>query len=398
MPETYTGVAPTEDNQPHKLVVRQKYTQKCTNQASEHFKNFNQIVLREKSRLIKSDGTVIKFNEDDSFEVFYPNGTIYRKVIETIEESDFETLETNENKGKNKKKDTIKSDEMPIPHVETHTVIKYLVTTQSGNEYLINKDDNNSFKLEKFYRNIKSTDSQTNEVLITREDNLRIVNRPDGSSLVDFSDGTRITSFYIENEAHSKEKYVKIECPGYATTIFNTKTSECTLAIGNSGTIVCCDPAKINYSVMHGNGEILDVNKDSSVYVTIKNGTQLVKNKFCFRQDSDVILEHEDEMGNKFKVNKIGKNSIFNVNSKSETKPVKVYNKHSPRFFIIHKDSSGTELLRTEDVSEYLADVEIDPMTAIIRDNVQGYPNIMGTTVLRPLRSNYYNFIINIIC
>lgn len=54
---------------------------------------------------------------------------------------------------------------------------------------------------------------------------------------------------------------------------------------------------------------------------------------------------------------------------------------------MIHKDSSGTELLRQEDVSDYLAEVEVDPMTAIIRDNIQGYPNIMGTTVLRPLRS-----------
>ncbi|RNA34735.1 sperm-associated antigen 17, partial [Brachionus plicatilis] len=386
LPETYAGVSPVEDNQAHKLVVKQRYAQKCTAKAGEHFKNFNQNVLQEKSRLIKSDGTVIKFYVDDSFEVLYPNGTIYRKVTETIEESDLETLETHENKSKSKKKDTIKSDEIPVPHIETHTVTKYLVTTQSGNEYLINKEDN-SFKLERFYRNIKSNDSQTNEVMVTREDNLRIVNRPDGSSLVDFSDGTRITSFYVEQNGHPKEKYVKIECPGYATTIFNTITSECTLAIGTNGTIVCCDPAKVNYSVMHGNGEIIDVNKDASVYVTIKNGALMAKNKFCFRQDADVILEHEDEMGNRFKVNKSGKNSIFNVNSKGEIKPLKIYNKHSPRFFIIHKDSSGTELLRSEDVSEYLADVEVDPMTAIIRDNVQGYPNIMGTTVLRPLRN-----------
>lgn len=375
------------------MVIKQKYSQKCSDKASEHLKNFNKNILKEKSRLIKSDGTVIKLNVDDSFEVLYPNGTIYRKLIENIEESDLETLDLQQNKNKTKKKDTqTKTDEMAAANFDSYSITKYLVTTQSGNEYLINKDDN-SFKLEKFYRNIKSNDSQTNEVLITREDNLRIVNRPDNSSLVDFTDGTRITTFYIEQEGQSKQKYVKIECPGYATTIFNTKTSECTLAIGNSGTIVCCDPAKVNYTVMHGNGEILDINKDSSVNVTIRNGAQLAKNKFCFRQDSDIILEHEDEMGNLFKVNKSGKNSIYNVNSKSDAKPIRVYNNHSPRFFIIHKDSSGTELLRSEDVSEYLADVEVDPMTAIIRDNVQGYPNIMGTTVLRPIKSNKFIFI-----
>ena len=56
---------------------------------------------------------------------------------------------------------------------------------------------------------------------------------------------------------------------------------------------------------------------------------------------------------------------------------------------MIHKDSSGTELLRYEDINEYMSEVEVDPMTAIIRDDVQGYPNIMGTTVLRPLKSNF---------
>ena len=57
------------------------------------------------------------------------------------------------------------------------------------------------------------------------------------------------------------------------------------------------------------------------------------------------------------------------------------------RFFVIHKDSSGTELLRYDDLSEYFSEVEVDPMSAIIRDSVQGYTGIMGTTILRPLKS-----------
>lgn len=37
-----------------------------------------------------------------------------------------------------------------------------------------------------------------------------------------------------------------------------------------------------------------------------------------------------------------------------------------------------------------MKDADIDPMAAIMRDGVQGYPNIMGTTVLRPLKGNLY--------
>lgn len=101
-------------------------------------------------------------------------------------------------------------------------------------------------------------------------------------------------------------------------------------------------------------------------------------------------MDHEDENGNRFKVNKIGKHFILAINSNKNKNPIKTYNKHSPRFFVIHKDSSGTELLRYEDVNEYLGDVEVDPMTAIIRDNVQGFPNIMGTTILRPLKGESF--------
>ncbi len=115
--------------------------------------------------------------------------------------------------------------------------------------------------------------------------------------------------------------------------------------------------------------------------------TEYTKNKFLFNQNSDTVVEHQDEEGNKFKVNKIGRNYISTVNNNFNQKNlIKTYNRHSPRFFVIHKDSSGTELLRYEDVNEYLSEVEIDPMTAIIRDNVQGYTNIMGTTILRPIR------------
>jgi hypothetical protein len=134
----------------------------------------------------------------------------------------------------------------------------------------------------------------------------------------------------------------------------------------------------------------------------LSSGGQVTRNRFIFNQTSNVVLEHEDESGNKFKVSKIGKNFIMPVNMQGSQSgirpppvvaaaarkgPIKVYDKHAPRFFIIHKDSSGTELLRHEDVGAYLAEVEVDPMTAIIRDNLQGYPNIMGTTVLRPIKS-----------
>src|SRR5690349_19107524 len=69
VPETYAGVAPRRDNEPHRLLVKQKYTAKCDEKAAEYFQHFNVNVLKERSRTIKSDGTVIKFMNDRSIEV-----------------------------------------------------------------------------------------------------------------------------------------------------------------------------------------------------------------------------------------------------------------------------------------------------------------------------------------
>ena len=98
-----------------------------------------------------------------------------------------------------------------------------------------------------------------------------------------------------------------------------------------------------------------------------------------------MIIEHEDESGNRFKVTRAGKNLIMPINQKTRSL-VKNYAKHAPRFLIVHEDSSATELLREEDVINYLTEVEVDPLTAVIRDNIQGYPNVIGSTILRPIK------------
>lgn len=71
LPEQYSGVAAEVDDEPHRLLVKQSYIVKCNEKSTEHFKNFNPHVLKEKSRTIKSDGTVIKYMNDNTIEVKY---------------------------------------------------------------------------------------------------------------------------------------------------------------------------------------------------------------------------------------------------------------------------------------------------------------------------------------
>jgi hypothetical protein len=109
-----------------------------------------------------------------------------------------------------------------------------------------------------------------------------MIYRPDGSTLAEFEDGTRITMFYVYGEINSAvssssnksgsnnsdqfkpEKYVKIECPSFATTIFNARTSECSLAFGN-GSLVSCDPKRNSYTIIHHTGDLIDIGQSGIV-------------------------------------------------------------------------------------------------------------------------------------
>ncbi len=50
--------------------------------------------------------------------------------------------------------------------------------------------------------------------------------------------------------------------------------------------------------------------------------------------------------------------------------------------------------MRFQDIHDYMKEADIDPMVAIMRDCVQGHPNVMGTTVLKPLKG-IFTFILN---
>jgi hypothetical protein len=50
-----------------------------------------------------------------------------------------------------------------------------------------------------------------------------------------------------------------------------------------------------------------------------------------FNQKSEMVLDHEDEDGNKFRVSNIGKNFIYVHNNLKSKSAVKSYKKHSPR-------------------------------------------------------------------
>ena len=56
------------------------------------------------------------------------------------------------------------------------------------------------------------------------------------------------------------------------------------------------------------------------------------------------------------------------------------------RFFIVHEDGSGTELLRFKDLYSYLRTMDLDPSTAVVREPLLSNPKVTGATVMRPFQ------------
>lgn len=57
------------DNEPHRLLIKQVYSVKYNPKNAENAASVDMKVYKEKSRIIKHDGTVIKIMNDDSVEV-----------------------------------------------------------------------------------------------------------------------------------------------------------------------------------------------------------------------------------------------------------------------------------------------------------------------------------------
>ena len=58
----------------------------------------------------------------------------------------------------------------------------------------------------------------------------------------------------------------------------------------------------------------------------------------------------------------------------------------SSRFFVVHQDRGGTELLRFKDLYSYLRSTDLDPSTAVVREPLLSNPKVTGATVMRPFR------------
>ncbi|XP_035750501.1 sperm-associated antigen 17 [Egretta garzetta] len=421
------------------ILVRQSYPQKVKN--SHLYISVARQTEQEVSRVITSQGTVIKYMMDGSTQILFADGTVSRSPdsgpvlppptipdnVELLSESE-PSPETSTKKGKG-------SDINSISHPNTDELFEntaqglvnseqpkenqagtWITTTPSGIRVGTEGAKRMDLKPVLIYQ---ATDPADGTVMTVRDDEVIIVEKLDGSRIVDHADGTRITTFYQNSKelfvpedseetdealkaVTRKVKCIQVENPEFATVITNCEDGTCCTIFGD-GTSITAKPQG-TYQVLPIKTGTLFIDEDCTavytheVYNFISKKKEKQAGRYIMKHTSSTICEMMDPEGNLFKVMADGSTSVCipgigsddkeDINSASAlpevNKPI-TYDEHVPRFFIIYADGSGTELLRSRDVHEYLAEACSDPTAAVLQDPVQERPGVLSITVLRPL-------------
>ncbi|XP_068273423.1 sperm-associated antigen 17-like [Nyctibius grandis] len=421
------------------ILVRQSYPQKVKN--SHLYTSVARQTEEEVSRVITSQGTVVKYMMDGSTQILFADGTVSRSpdsgpvlppptipnVMQLLPEPE-PSPETSTKKRKGSGRSSVshpnkdKLFENTVQGLVNSEQPKknqagtWITTTPSGVRVGTEGGKIMDLKPLLIY---EATDPADGTVMTVRDDDVVIVEKLDGSRVVAYADGTRITTFYQNSEElfvpqdseetgepleaiTRKVKCVQVENPDFATVTTNCEDGTCCTIFGD-GTSITAKPQG-TYQVLPIKTGSLFIDEDCSavytheVYNFISKKEEKQVGRYIMKHTSSTICEMMDPEGNLFKVMANGSTSVCVLSSGSDdnkdrsspsvlpevNKPI-TYDEHVPRFFIIYADGSGTELLRSRDVHEYLAKARSDPAAAVLQDPVQECPGVLSITILCPL-------------
>ncbi|XP_026699882.1 sperm-associated antigen 17 [Athene cunicularia] len=421
------------------ILVRQSYPQKVKN--CHLYTSVARQTEQEVSRVITSQGTVIKYMMDGSSQILFADGTTSRSPdsgpvlppptisdnMQLLPESE-PSPETSANKGRGSDRNSIShpnKDKLFQNTVQSlvnseqpkeNRAGTWITTTPSGIRVGTEGAKRMDLKPLLIYQ---ATDPADGTVMTVRDDDVIIVEKLDGSRVVDHADGTRITTFYQNCEElfvpedsektdkpleaiTRKVKCVQVENPEFATVTTNCEDGTCCTIFGD-GTSVIAKPQG-TYQVLPVKAGSLFIDEDCSavytheVYGFISEKEEKQAGRYIMKHTCSTICEMMDPEGNLFKVMADGSTSVcvpgIGSDDKEDRSSASVipevnipitYDEHVPRFFVVYADGSGTELLRSRDVHKYLAEVAGDPAAAVLQDPVQECPGVLSITILRPL-------------
>ncbi|XP_021121413.1 sperm-associated antigen 17 isoform X2 [Heterocephalus glaber] len=365
-----TGLHLVDEEPTWDIMIRQSYPQRMKHY--EFYKTVMPPMEQEASRVITSQGTVVKYMLDGSTQILFADGAVSSSpdsgpvcspevsmsphsgdLADSASRPKSETAPSEiamAKKARGHKNQSMmqKSEihEVTPEVVQTVTPVKvhigtWFTTTPEGHRI-------GTKGLEKVadltpLLSFKATDPVNGMVMTTREDKVVIVEKKDGTRIVDHADGTRITTFYqvyedriistddqetteVPRTVTRQVKCMRIESSHYATVTTNCEDSSCCATFGD-GTSIIAKPQG-TYQVLPPNTGCLYIDRDcsatychessSDIHHPFQKREQLRASRYVMKHTSEVICEVLDPEGNIFQVTADGSTSTVLPEKKPE--------------------------------------------------------------------------------
>ncbi|XP_063056678.1 sperm-associated antigen 17 [Engraulis encrasicolus] len=377
-----------------KLLVRQ------SSATLEPFNQDNKNTA-ELSRVITTEGTVIKYLQNGSSQTLFADGTVITyqdsdHILHSVPEpptqengsAKDEKVDNKESKeGKVKGNIEIDAenevDEVTKSEPAPGQLCGSWTTTSPSGLQIHSVGETSDIQHILTYT---STDPFSQTVVTLREDGVISVQEPSGSTVVEHADGTRITTSHQETTGEdllcSMKRWMVIQNTGFPTVLMGDDGS-CQVLFGD-GTVILAS-SDFSYQVMLSNSNLLSIDKEGQVMYTSQHRTatfqKLQPSCYVMSPLGDILCHVTDAFGNHFEVNSDGQTFVTESKSQDRLKTA-----HIPRLFVANGDGSGLELLSSEILDDLLAEAHADSTVAILKDIIPECPGAQEITLLKPSR------------
>ncbi|XP_077400541.1 sperm-associated antigen 17 [Vanacampus margaritifer] len=353
---------------------------------------------KEASRIVTSQGAVIRYMRDGSSEVLFADGAVSSSLdsgpvwVQEIEE------------------DTT-DEQNPENQVTSPPRGFWATTTPCGTRICTvgsTHEQNPACSLLTY----KTSDPVTHEVMLSREDLVVTVQKPDGSVSVDHADGTRITTFYQERPPsmgeegcetqieEESERVVVVENEACATVVMFPERHVAEIWLAD-GTVITGNNEGA-YEVVPSSVGLLHIQSDGKCMYS-SEPPQGGLPSYVMSHTDKVACDITDLDGSYFQVLEDGQvtahvvgpaSSMLQMEQEDEDKEMMSKPQdHCPRLFLVHEDGSGTELFCRQAVEELLCQAHSDPSVVLLKDPLPDTQGEFGITILKPsiesVRSNW---------
>ena len=215
------------------------------------------------------------------------------------------------------------------------------------------------------------------QILVTREDKVMILHRPDGSIVTEHADGTRITSSSSSSSSSSSPPSVTIENPFFARVTYVSTTGQCIVDLPSSIQVSCNTSGQYTLTDLNRDGFKLNISSNGKVeYQKSCNGDGTYT---LHHSNESEILTATDGSCNTYTVNLTGGIQVNKVDTSKST-----HTNFQPHIFLLQPNGIGYEVCNKIQVASVINEARQCPKNMIVEDKLVACPDVLTTTVISP--------------